>query len=94
MSNTTNARTKCISGAIYVAAEYSNNNKTDWHLPSRDELDQLKSKKTAVGGFADDVYWSSTEGGGLGAWNQNFGNTNAGFNYKIDTSRVRPVRAF
>ncbi len=48
MSNTTTARTTCTSGAIYVAAEYSNNNKTDWHLPSMKELVQLYDQKTVV----------------------------------------------
>ena len=33
----------------------------DWFLPSRDELDAMYWKKTAIGGFKDFFYWSSTE---------------------------------
>jgi hypothetical protein len=41
MANTTTADVVCASGAIQVAADYVNNGKTDWHLPSMDELNEL-----------------------------------------------------
>jgi len=41
MANTTTAASTCASGAIRLAADYSNNSKTDWHLPSKDELNEL-----------------------------------------------------
>ena len=41
MSNTATADSTCTSGAIQVAADYTYNSKTDWHLPSKDELNQL-----------------------------------------------------
>jgi hypothetical protein len=41
MSNTATADSTCTSGAIQVAADYDYNSKTDWHLPSKDELNQL-----------------------------------------------------
>ena len=99
MSNTTKARTTCTSGAIYVAAEYSNNNKTDWHLPSQDELSQLSAQKSTVGGFASDNYWSSSEipntryYAGV-AWFRNFYYGYESGNQKYDYYYVRPVRAF
>ena len=95
MSNTTKARTTCTSGAIYVAAEYSNNNKTDWYLPSLEELAQLYAQKTTgVGGFAAGIYWSSSEDIAYVAWSQNFSDGGQYDSFKYYTYYVRPVRAF
>ena len=66
----------------------------DWFLPSKDELNKLYLNKVAIGGFADYLYWSSSEGNAYYAWFQYF---NDGFQYdylKYNTSRVRAVRAF
>ena len=93
MSNTTTADSTCTSGAIQVAADYANNSKTDWHLPSKDELAQLYIQSTTVGGFSTGAYWSSSEYGGIYAWFHNF---SLGISYdgKGTTYYVRPVRAF
>ena len=76
MYNTMWARKTCTSGAIKVAADYTNNGKTDWFLPSRDELNELcKYARTQTTGttstncanfsnnrlFSPKYYWSSTE---------------------------------
>jgi hypothetical protein len=95
MSNTTTADSTCTSGAIQVAADYANNSKTDWHLPSKDELAQLRIQRTTVGGFLTDRYWSSTEYFADRPWYQNFYDGNQWNSSKKDvTYYVRPVRAF
>ena len=34
---------------------------SDWYLPSKDELYKMYLNRVAIGGFASDSYWSSTE---------------------------------
>nr|MDA3813542.1 DUF1566 domain-containing protein [Candidatus Cloacimonadota bacterium] len=66
----------------------------DWYLPSKYELNLLYLQKTAVGDFADNYYWSSTENLNLLARIQNFldgTQTNAS---KYFTFYVRAIRAF
>ena len=94
MLNTINANSFCTSGAIQVAADYTNNSKTDWHLPSKNELAELYVRRTTVGGFSTGAYWSSSELGGSTAWGQNFNFGMQGYDYKVNAYYVRPVRAF
>jgi hypothetical protein len=94
MSNTTTADSTCTSGAIQVAADYANNSKTDWHLPSKDELAQLRIQRTTVGGFTTVYYWSSSEYVAVDAWSQYFTNGFQDYIAKSYWYYVRPVRAF
>ncbi len=48
----------------------------------------------AVGGFANNNYWSSTENDNNNAWKQNFNNGNQNNNNKNNTNYVRAVRDF
>jgi Invasin, domain 3/Protein of unknown function (DUF1566) len=66
----------------------------DWYLPSLDELNKLYLNRSAVGGFVDDVYWSSTEAGPSHAWCQLFGIGLQDGGSKSLGGRVRPVRPF
>jgi hypothetical protein len=73
------------------------NGYSDWHLPSKEELNSVyfNLKQVGVGGFANYYYWSSAEGNYDGAWGQNF---NSGFQSsylnKGSYFNVRAVRAF
>jgi hypothetical protein len=67
---------------------------SDWYLPSKDELNKLYLNKVAIGGFANNYYWSSTEDGSNGAWRQNFSNGYQNGNDKNGNYFVRAVRAF
>jgi len=69
----------------------------DWFLPSRDELHYIYGNlhMKGLGDFKNDVYWSSTTGGG--AWGENpyvenFSNgSQSNWGYNAST-RVRPIR--
>ena len=91
--NTTTGVT-CTTGAIFHAELYAGNGKTDWHLPSKDELNQLYNQRVTVGGFSTDLYWSSSEVDGERARSQSFNFGNQSDYGKDDTGFVRPVRAF
>jgi hypothetical protein len=66
----------------------------DWYLPSKYELNLLFTKKSIVGGFSDNYYWSSTELSSISAWAQNF-STGIQYNLKkISPFSVRAIRAF
>jgi len=95
MSNTTKADLVCTSGAIQLAADYSQNKINDWHLPSKDELNLLANVSKSIGVFRGDLYYSSTEVGSFSAWSQ-IPEVN-GFTFSPSKSIslwVRPVRAF
>jgi hypothetical protein len=70
------------------------NGYSDWYLPSKDELNKLYLNRTAIGGFADAYYWSSTEADGTAAWFQYFGNGLQIANTKNYPNYVRAVRGF
>jgi hypothetical protein len=94
MANTTTADATCATGAIQIAADYTNNSKTDWHLPSKDELNSMYLERARVGGFSISFYWSSSEMASNGARYQSFPDGVSDFGYKSDSISVRPVRAF
>jgi len=82
------------NSAAAVARAYQGGGYHDWFLPSKDELMELYRNKTAVGGFSDVGYWSSSESGACLAWYLHFGDGSQYVYYKIFSNRVRPVRAF
>ncbi len=66
----------------------------DWYLPSKHELDLLYIKKAVVGGFVNDIYWSSTEYDYVNAWYFHFGAGGPAPGTKDNLYRVRAIRAF
>jgi hypothetical protein len=68
--------------------------KTDWFVPSKDELTELW-KVLDKGEISDNFYWSSSEGiGGLTAWSHYFGIGRESRDFKGLSYFLRPVRAF
>ena len=71
------------------------NGYSDWHLPSKEELNSVyvNLKQVGGGGFADNDYWSSTEDHYSNVWEQNFGNGSQ-HRYWNGRTNVRAVRTF
>ncbi len=65
-----------------------------WRLPSKDELNILYKNKDKIGGFANTIYWSSTEIGLEYACYQVFDYGSQGSFEKFITLYVRAIRAF
>jgi hypothetical protein len=85
-------------GAGFYAAKYCFDlvlgGHSDWHLPSKDELNKLYLSRKAVGDFSIGYYWSSTEAGDHTAWIQNFDNGALSSYDKNGGFRVRAIRIF
>ena len=82
------------SYAAMLCAALTEGGYNDWFLPSKDELDKLYINKVAIGGFAGNFYWSSSEASAGSAWYQVFYYGYQLYFSKYDTFRVRAVRAF
>ena len=82
------------SYAAGLARAYAGGGYTDWYLPSKDELNKLYLNREAIGGFAVNDYWSSSESGGYFAWVQDFSDGSQYYGNKLNTVYVRPIRAF
>jgi hypothetical protein len=69
---------------------------SDWHLPSKEELNALyvNLKQIGVGGFAGFIYWSSAYYDNYDAWIQYFHNGFQGHFSQDHKVNVRAVRAF
>ena len=96
-TSSTNNVAACATGAIFHAELYAGNGKTDWHLPSKDESNELFLKKDTVGGFSvtpNSYYWSSSEFAANTAWQADFYNNGLSADAYTNTYYVRPVRAF
>jgi len=82
--------------AAKIAVEYKGGGKSDWFLPSKDELNALYNNlhKIGIGGFASYGYWSSTEDKANHAWYHGFSTGSQNSFNKYNSSRVRAIRAF
>ena len=95
-ANTTNILVACgeTSVAARLAANFTQNGYDDWYLPSLDELNQLYLQRALVGGFANDVYWSSSESTDTRANIQDFTDGSQDTETKSFETGVRAVRSF
>ncbi|MDR1904248.1 MAG: DUF1566 domain-containing protein [Treponema sp.] len=79
--------------AAKACADYTSGDKSDWFLPSKDELALMYDQRATIGGF-DSWYRSSSEANNRTAWNQGFSDGNQIIYGKNNGRRVRAVRAF
>ena len=95
-TNTANmvAQNSTAPGAGVLCNSLTTGGFTDWFLPAKDQLNCLFTNKTAIGGFANAFYWSSTEFDADDARDQNFSDGNQVTGVKFDDDNVRCVRAF
>lgn len=84
--------------AAKMCADYRGGGNDDWFLPSKEELRLMRSnlynQEVSLGGFSDESYWSSSEGGDSTVWFQNFSQGSLTYYLKTYHERVRPIRAF
>jgi hypothetical protein len=80
--------------AARLADRYEYGGFDDWFLPSKDELNLMYQKRGVIGGFASNIYWSSSEFFSNLAWYQYFSNGYQFSTFKFSYVRVRACRAF
>ena len=64
--------TTSTSYAAGLARAHNGGGYNDWYLPSKDELHKLYLNRVAIGGFTNNVYWSSTEKSNSASWYESF----------------------
>ena len=85
----------CTDGAAKLCHNLTEGGYDDWFLPSKDELNNLYLNRVAIGNFATNWYWSSSEDNAINAWGQYFGDVVNQLSFvKTYNVRVRAVRAF
>jgi hypothetical protein len=97
--NTIDIEAGCTTAgtAADICANLSLGGYDDWFLPSKDELNLMYENLKAQGlggGFADALYWSSSEYSAVTAWSQYFGVFYQWDYPKYSSYRVRAIRAF
>jgi len=83
----------CTSGAMYQAELYAGGGKTDWHMPSFNELGQMFNQKTLISTNLC-CYTASTEVGATLNKHFNMADGGSGWVFKSGAYYLRPIRAF
>jgi hypothetical protein len=96
LSNTLKMLKVCTFGAATAISTYNGGGKSDWFLPSKDELNEMYLAKTLIGDFSiTNWYWSSYENNFGSSWYQRMSDGfQTGYNKVGISAYVRPIRAF
>lgn len=85
-----------VGSAAMICNNLVLNGQVDWFLPSEQELGfmYLFLHMKGYGGFASDIYWSSSEENGFNAWGKDFRDTNWDIDFKSNKAAVCAIRPF
>ena len=86
--------------AASEALAYEEDGFSDWYLPSKDELFEMfltignGGSQGNIGGFVNDLYWTSSDDSVYYSWFVDFENGSTNDQNKSYTYYVRPIRSF
>lgn len=96
LSNTLKMLKVCTFGAANAVSTYSGGGKSDWFLPSKDELNEMYLANSLIGDLIGaNWYWSSYENNFGSSWYQRMSDGfQTGYNKVGIEAYVRPIRTF
>ena len=80
--------------AVSISAAYTGGGYNNWRLPTIDELNNLYTNKTTIGGFSTNFTWSITEYNSGYVYYVNFSNGTQSIHPKSYYNNFRAVRSF
>jgi hypothetical protein len=80
--------------AAYICLHLELNGYTDWYLPTKDEQYQMYLQRAKIGGFANALYWCSSEFNQYGLYSYDFTDGSVQGPAKNSPLYVRAIRAF
>ena len=101
LTNTSAIITQCVTTstdsfvAAKVASNYRGGGKSDWYLPSKDELALLFDKRTIIGKTSSGAqYWSSSQDSLVNSWAMDLGTGVTSSEVNGRDMYIRPIRTF
>lgn len=85
-----------LGTAAGACQQFNAGGNSDWYLPAKNQLHDLYANQATIGGFINDLYWSSTEYSAdpQRAWAEDFSDGSQYVAWKLNPQRVRCVRNY
>ncbi|OYU82749.1 MAG: hypothetical protein CFE24_14330 [Flavobacterium sp. BFFFF2] len=80
--------------AARICGDFVLDGYSDWYLPSKDELIYFYNNRAAIGGFGNNIYWTSSQNSSGTSWVVDFNWGNFTIINKNYSYAVRAVRSF